>query len=180
MERSAVEAANAGTVGLFYVRVSGLAAAEAFRACQAQSCLSLRLVHTGRTCCSPQEHVRQSLPAVLAAAHGLHQTAAAAQDGAYAAGHSRDFAASLRRELPASLHRMESTLRDASWAASDVSRRHKEAQQAGSAGSSLGGLLTVPPRLRALWAGGSPGRGSRGDAAEASGGDCMYGPDAYP
>ncbi len=124
--------------------------------------------------------MRQSLPAVLAAAHGLQQTAGAAQDGTYAAGHSRDFAASLRRELPASLHRMESALRDASWAASDVSRRHKEAQQAGSAGSSLGGLLTVPPRLRALWAGGSPGRSSRGGAADASGGDCMYGPDAYP
>lgn len=126
----------------------------------------------------PQEHVRQSLPAVLAAAQGMQQTAAAARDGAYAAGHSREFAAGLRRELPASLHRMEAALRDATWAAAEVSRRHKEVQQAGGAGGSLGGLLTVPPRLRALWPGGSPGRTGRGGAAEPSGSDCMYGPDA--
>lgn len=120
------------------------------------------------------------MPTVLAAAQGMQQTAAAAQAGVYATGHSRDFAAGLRRELPASLHRMEAALRDATWAASEVTRRHKQAQQGGSGSSSLGGLLAMPPRLRALWTGGSPGRSSRRGAAEASGGDCMYGPDTSP
>lgn len=52
-------------------------------------------------------------------------------------------------------HRMEASIRDASWAAADVAARRREQQGSGSGylgGYLLGGL--VPQRLAELWQGG--------------------------
>ena len=112
--------------------------------------------------------MHQSLPTVLQTRRQLQQTASAAVDATYAANHSREFATTMRTALPASLHRLEASLRDASWAASEVTRQHKEQQQGGGGGGVLGSL--VPQRLLGLWQGG--GSGSSGAA---SGGNGMYG-----
>ena len=106
--------------------------------------------------------MQQALPAVLQARSGLQQTAAAAADATYAANHSREFAGTLRTALPASLLRLEAGLRDASWTAGAVTRRHKE-RHGGGGGSLLGSF--VPTRLRGLWPGGS---------SETSGSEGMY------
>ena len=115
--------------------------------------------------------MHQSLPSVLQTRRQLQQTASAAVDATYAANHSREFASTMRTALPASLHRMEAALRDASWAASEATRQHKEQQQQqqqqGGGSSMLGSL--VPQRLVGLWQGG--GSGSSGAA---SGGNGMY------
>jgi hypothetical protein len=116
-----------------------------------------------------QEHVHQSLPTVLQTRRQLQHTASAAVDATYAANHSREFANTMRTALPASLHRMEASLRDASWAASEATRQHKEQQQGGSAGGMLGSL--VPQRLLGMWQGG----GGSGSSGAASGGNGMYG-----
>ena len=123
--------------------------------------------------CSVQEHVHQSLPTVLHARRQLQQTASAAVDATYAANHSREFAGTLRTALPASLHRMEASLRDASWAASEVTRQHKE-QQAGGSGSGSSSVLgsLVPQRLLGLWQGGGGGIGGSREAS--GGGNGMY------
>ncbi|PRW60397.1 hypothetical protein C2E21_0857 [Chlorella sorokiniana] len=121
-----------------------------------------------------REHVQQALPAALHARGLLQQTAAVAADATYAASHSREFASTLRQGLPASLHRMEASIRDASWAAADVAARRRE--QHGSGGGYLGGYLLgglVPQRLAELWQGGGGsslggwvvGSGSKADSS---------------
>ena len=117
--------------------------------------------------------MHQALPAALATTTSLRGSAGTAADAAYAAQHSREFGATLRTRLPASLHRMEASLRDAAWAASDIGRRHREQQQSGA--SMLSGL--VPTRLRGLWpaGGGSPARGgSSGERGTGASGHGMY------
>lgn len=110
--------------------------------------------------------MQQSLPSVLQARSHLQQSAAAAADATYAAQHSREFAAGMRASLPGALHEMEAALRDASWAAAEVARRHRE-QQGGGSGLSgyLGGLL--PQRIVDLW---TYGQGGGGGAWRAGGG----------
>ncbi|KAI7842842.1 hypothetical protein COHA_003587 [Chlorella ohadii] len=123
-----------------------------------------------------REHVQQALPAALHARGLLQQTSAVAADATYAASHSREFAATMRQALPASLHRMEASIRDASWAAADVAARRRE--QFGSSGSYLGSYLLgglVPQRLAELWQGGGGGSlggwGGGGGKADSSGSD---------
>jgi hypothetical protein len=111
-----------------------------------------------------QEHVRQSLPAVLQSRGQLQQTAAEAADATYAANHSREFGRTMRTALPASLHRLEGCLRDASWTASEISRQQKEVRGGASSSSSPWGGW-VPARLRGLWLGNSSGQ---------SGSNAMY------
>lgn len=103
-----------------------------------------------------QEHVRQSLPAVLQARAQLQHTAAEAADATYAANHSREFGRTMRTTLPASMHRLEARLRDASWTAAEIRQHQKEARGgAGGSTSPWGGW--VPARLRGLWQGGGSG-----------------------
>lgn len=111
--------------------------------------------------------MQQALPAALQARATLQHTAAAAADATHAANHSREFAGMLRRALPAALLRMEASLRDASWAATEVARHQRERQGSGSylLSGYLGGLM--PQRLVDLWQGGG---GGSGGAAGGSGG----------
>lgn len=104
-----------------------------------------------------REHVQQCLPTVLQARSQLQRTAAAAADSCYAANHSREFGHTMRHALPASLHRLEASLRDASWAATEIARRRKEQQ---SAGASSPLRSWVPHRLKGLWAGSGASDGS--------------------
>ncbi len=73
-------------------------------------------------------------------------------------------------------HRMEASIRDASWAAADVAARRREQQ--GSGGGYLGSYLLgglVPQRLAELWQGGGGGSlggwGGGGGKADSSGSD---------
>ncbi|KAL4856826.1 hypothetical protein ACK3TF_002879 [Chlorella vulgaris] len=102
-----------------------------------------------------REHVQQCLPTVLQARSQLQRTAAAAADSCYAANHSREFGHTMRHALPASLHRLEASLRDASWAATEIARRRKEQQ-----GTSSPLRSWVPHRLKGLWASSGASDGS--------------------
>lgn len=116
--------------------------------------------------------MQQALPAALQARGQLQQAGGAAADATYAASHSREFAATMRTALPASLHRMEAALRDASWAAAEVARRQHEEQ--GGAGSGLSGYLggLLPQRLVDYWAGpGGPAASSPQGGKSGSGSD---------
>lgn len=70
-------------------------------------------------------------------------------------------------------HRMEASLRDASWAAAELAARQREQQGGGGgylSGYLLGGL--VPQRLAELWQGGSAGGlGAWAGKADSSGSD---------
>lgn len=118
--------------------------------------------------------MQQALPAALQARAQLQQTAAAAGDATYAAQHAREFAGCMRRVLPASLHRMEAALRDASWAACEAARHQREQHAASGGGGYLSGYLGglgVTQRLADLWwqGGGSAPASARGGAGGADG-----------